>query len=71
MSNPYYERNSTLKGPLSPGARVEVRGEEWIVKQCYFDNESNANVLKVSGISGLVRGLNMVLLLISALDNLH
>lgn len=21
----------------------------WIVKQCYFDNEANANVLKVSG----------------------
>ncbi len=62
MSESVLVRKSSLLGPLSPGARVEVRGEEWIVKQCYFDNEANANVLKVSGISGLVRGLNMVFL---------
>lgn len=62
MSNTIIERKNSLKTQLAPGARVEVRDEEWIVKQCYYDEDSGANVLKVKGISGLVRGMNMVFL---------
>lgn len=62
MSNTTIERRNSLKSQLAPGARVEVRNEEWIVKQCYYDEDSGANVLKVKGISGLVRGMNMVFL---------
>lgn len=62
MSEATVERKNSLSSPLSPGARIEVRGEEWVVKQCHFDEESAANVIRATGMSGIVRGLNMVFL---------
>ncbi len=51
-----------LKAPLPPGARVEIRSEEWLVRTCQFDSEIDSYVVKVEGASGIVRGLQMTFL---------
>ncbi len=51
-----------LKAPLPPGARVEIRSEEWLVRTCQFDSEIDSYVVKAEGASGIVRGLNMTFL---------
>lgn len=52
------EYKDSLKKSLPPGARVEIRDEEWIVRQCEYDNQIKSYVLKVEGVSGIVRGMN-------------
>ena len=55
------ERGS-IKAPLPPGARIEVRSEEWLVRSCQFDNDMGAYVVKAEGASGIVRGIQMIFL---------
>lgn len=52
------EYKDSLKKALPPGARVEIRDEEWIVRQCEYDTQIKSYVLKVEGVSGIVRGMN-------------
>lgn len=51
-----------LRSTLPPGARVEIRSEEWLVKSCHFDPELDAHVVKAEGTSGIVRGMQMTFL---------
>lgn len=51
-------RKDSLKKSLPPGARVEIRDEQWIVRQCEYDTQIKSYVLKVEGVSGIVRGMN-------------
>jgi len=51
-------RKDSLKTSLPPGARVEIRDEEWIVRHCEYDTQIKSYVLKVEGVSGIVRGMN-------------
>ncbi len=61
-------RNARLKAPLPPGARVEIRSEEWIVRSCQFDNDLDSFIVKAEGASGIVRGMQMAFL--DALDQI-
>jgi ERCC4-related helicase len=52
----------SLKAPLPPGARVEIRSEEWLVRSCQFDHDLDSYIVKAEGASGIVRGMQMTFL---------
>jgi ERCC4-related helicase len=52
----------SLKAPLPPGARVEIRSEEWLVRSCLFDHDLDSYIVKAEGASGIVRGMQMTFL---------
>lgn len=53
---------NSLKRTLPPGARIEVRNEEWLVRSCVFDEAIGSFVVKAEGTSGVARGLQMTFL---------
>ncbi len=53
---------NSLKRTLPPGARIEVRNEEWLVRSCVFDESIASFVVKAEGTSGVARGLQMTFL---------
>lgn len=53
---------NSLKRTLPPGARIEVRNEEWLVRSCVFDESIGSFVVKAEGTSGVARGLQMTFL---------
>lgn len=50
---------NSITRPLPPGARIEVRNEEWLVRSCLFDESIGSFVVKAEGTSGIARGLQM------------
>ena len=51
---------NSLKRPLPPGARIEVRNEEWLVRSCLYDESIGSFVVKAEGTSGIARGLQKI-----------
>ena len=51
-----------MEKPLPPGARVECRDSEWIVRNCSYDRKLKSYVVSVEGTSGFVEGLEATFL---------
>jgi len=61
MSSPAVELISSIPPPPPPGARVEIRGEEWVVRSAAASSTRGYSV-KVTGVTELVRGREYIFL---------
>ena len=69
-SSPLYTpAKARLKGALPPGARIHVRGEEWLVRTCQYDTELASWIVTAEGATGVARGVPMAFL--DALDRIE
>lgn len=64
----FVKKSKRITKPLPPGARVQCRDSEWIVRNCSFDMQLNSYVVNVEGTSGFVEGIEATFL--DALDEI-
>ncbi len=53
----YVSDSKRMMKPLPPGARVECRDAQWVVRNCRYANELGSYVVEVEGTEGLVENL--------------
>ena len=57
MSHKYVSDSKRMTKPLPPGARVECRDAQWVVRNCRYADELGSYVVEVEGTEGLVENL--------------